>query len=103
MSLKQTDDSLKEKSSSKPIHPELQTPAHIVQFSMSSIVEATKNFHSRIGEGSYGAVYEGEVDGIPVAVKLLKPDGRLGYTEYKQEVNTIDSLVSSLQLHMHTT
>ncbi|KAF0911509.1 hypothetical protein E2562_011148 [Oryza meyeriana var. granulata] len=82
--------SLKEKGLSTPRYgyPELQLPEHISRFSMSKISKATDNFYSRnlIGEGGYGPVYKGKLGGVPVAIKLLRPHGKQGFPEYKQEV-----------------
>ena len=80
--------SLKRKSLSEPRYPELQIPENIEQFLMSQIEKATENFHSRnfIGEGGYGPVYKGKLGGTSVAIKLLKPRGRQGFSEYQQEV-----------------
>ncbi|XP_062199359.1 U-box domain-containing protein 33-like isoform X2 [Phragmites australis] len=86
--------SLKEKTLSKQRYPELQIPEHIEQFSMSQIGKATNNFHSRnlIGEGGYGPVYKGNLGGVPVAIKLLRPHGRQGFPEYQQEVVVLSRL-----------
>lgn len=56
---------------------------------MSMISKATGNFCSGnlIGEGGYGPVYKGKLGGVAVAIKLLRPHGRQGFPEYKQEVN----------------
>lgn len=72
----------------EPRYPELQIPEHIVQFSISQIRKATSNFHAEniIGEGGYGPVYKGDLDGMPVAIKSLRPHGTQGFSEYHQEV-----------------
>jgi len=77
-----------EKCFAEPRYPELQIPEHIVQFSISQIRKATNNFHSEniIGEGGYGPVYKGDLDGMPVAIKSLRPHGTQGLSEYQQEV-----------------
>lgn len=79
----------KEKRLSTGRYPELQLPQHISRFSMSMISKATGNFCSGnlIGEGGYGPVYKGKLGGVAVAIKLLRPHGRQGFPEYKQEVN----------------
>ncbi|ONM20844.1 U-box domain-containing protein 33 [Zea mays] len=86
--------SLKRKSLSEPRYPELQIPENIEQFSMSQIEKATDNFHSRnfIGGGGYGPVYKGKVGSTSVAIKLLKPRGRQGFSEYQQEVVVLSKL-----------
>jgi hypothetical protein len=72
----------------QPRYPELQIPEHIEQLSMSQIGKAIDNFHSRnfIGEGGYGLVYKGMLGGKPVAIMLLRPHGRQGFSEYQQEI-----------------
>ncbi|KAG9458197.1 hypothetical protein H6P81_002705 [Aristolochia fimbriata] len=43
------------------------------RYSYSQIKKFTSNFSTKLGEGGYGSVYKGSVEGIgPVAVKLLK-------------------------------
>ncbi|CAD6220005.1 unnamed protein product [Miscanthus lutarioriparius] len=86
--------SLKWKSLSEPRYPELQIPENIEQFSMSQIEKVTDNFHSRnfIGEGGYGPVYKGKLGGTSVAIKLLKPRGSQGFSEYQQEVVVLSKL-----------
>lgn len=72
----------------EPRYPELKIPEHIVQFSASQIQKATSDFRSEniIGEGGYGPVYKGDLEGIPVAIKSLRPDGKQGFSEYQHEV-----------------
>lgn len=85
---------LKRKSLSKPRYPEMKIPENIEQFLMSQIGKATDNFHSRnfIGEGGYGPVYKGKLDGTPVAIKMLNPHGKQGFPEYQQEVVLLSKL-----------
>lgn len=63
---------------------------------MSQIRKATHNLGSEniIGEGGYGPVFKGNLGGVPVAIKLLRPHGRQGFPEYQQEVTPkyIDSI-----------
>ncbi|KAL6838453.1 hypothetical protein ACP4OV_031698 [Aristida adscensionis] len=86
--------SLKKKTLSKPRYPELQIPDNIEQFSMCQIAKATSSFHSKnlIGEGGFGPVYKGNLGGMPVAIKLLRPHGRQGFPEYQQEVVVLSRL-----------
>ncbi|OEL14989.1 U-box domain-containing protein 33 [Dichanthelium oligosanthes] len=85
------------KSLSEPRYPELKVPEHIDQFSMLQICKATRNFHSEnlIGGGGYGPVYKGNIGGMPVAIKLLRPHGRQGFPEYQQEVVVLSRLEHS--------
>ncbi|OQU81236.1 LOW QUALITY PROTEIN: hypothetical protein SORBI_3006G031866 [Sorghum bicolor] len=63
-------------------------------FSISQIRKATNNFHSEniIGEGGYGPVCKGDLDGIPVAIKSLRPHGTQGFSEYQEEVMVLSKL-----------
>jgi interleukin-1 receptor-associated kinase 1 len=62
---------------------------------MPRIAKATNNFYSQnlIGEGGYGPVYKGRLGGVTVAIKLLRPHGKIhgrqGFPEFQQEVNII--------------
>eukprot|EP00267_Zea_mays_P051538 XP_020404499.1 U-box domain-containing protein 33 [Zea mays] len=78
----------------EPRYPELKIPEHIVQFSASQIQKATSDFRSEniIGEGGYGPVYKGDLEGIPVAIKSLRPDGKQGFSEYQHEVMVLSKL-----------
>ncbi|KAF8780633.1 hypothetical protein HU200_001235 [Digitaria exilis] len=61
---------------------------------MSQIRKATHNLGSKniIGEGGYGPVYKGNLGGMPVAIKLLRPHGKQGFPEYQQEVAMLSRL-----------
>ncbi|KAL5676417.1 hypothetical protein ACJX0J_012548, partial [Zea mays] len=62
-------------------------PEHVDQFSMSQIRKATRRLSSKnlIGQGGYGPVYKGNLGGMPVAIKILKPRGSQGFPEFLQE------------------
>ncbi|KAJ1289032.1 hypothetical protein BS78_02G134700 [Paspalum vaginatum] len=87
-------DPLKQKSLLKPRYPEVQIPENVEELSMSQIGKATDNFHSRnlIGEGGYGPVYKGKLGGTSVAIKVLNPHGKQGFSEYQQEVVLLSKL-----------
>jgi hypothetical protein len=63
-------------------------PEHVDQFTMSQIRKATRRLSSKnlIGQGGYGPVYKGNLGGMPVAIKILKPRGSQGFPEFLQEV-----------------
>ncbi len=46
----------------------------LLQLSYAKVAAATKNFTDtfKIGEGATGEVFEGELDGVPIAAKCLK-------------------------------
>ncbi|KAM0884220.1 hypothetical protein ACQ4PT_031136 [Festuca glaucescens] len=92
LSPRKQNDLPRERTLSKTRYPELQIPDHIAEFPMSRIAKATNNFYSQnlIGEGGYGPVYKGRLGGVTVAIKLLRPHGKLhgrqGFPEFQQEV-----------------
>jgi len=50
----------------------------------------TKNLQRPLGEGGFGVVYHGDINGSSqqVAVKLLSQSSTQGYKEFKAEVNS---------------
>ncbi|KAJ9542969.1 hypothetical protein OSB04_029475 [Centaurea solstitialis] len=64
-------------------------------FSLSTIVKATSNFstNNKLGQGGFGAVYKGMVEGGGViAVKRLSKTSRQGLVEFQNEVICIAKL-----------
>lgn len=90
---RKNNDLLGERTLTKKRYPELQIPDHIAEYPMSRIAKATNNYYSQnlIGEGGYGPVYKGKLDGVIVAIKLLRPHSRQGFPEFQQEVNIINT------------
>ncbi|KAL1293041.1 hypothetical protein AAHE18_19G043100 [Arachis hypogaea] len=76
-----------------------QKEAHIIKegaslklkqaaFTYNEILSITDNFKTMIGEGGFGKVYFGILpDHTQVAIKLLSPSSRQGYTEFQSEVH----------------
>ncbi|XP_060188690.1 G-type lectin S-receptor-like serine/threonine-protein kinase SD1-1 [Lycium barbarum] len=63
-------------------------------FDLSTIMKATNNFSidRKIGEGSFGPVYKGILEGQEIAVKRLSRTSTQGESEFKNEVLCIAKL-----------
>ncbi|KAK1439559.1 hypothetical protein QVD17_05379 [Tagetes erecta] len=63
-------------------------------FGLSMILKATNNFsmNNKLGEGGFGAVYKGVLDGKEIAVKRLAETSTQGLHEFKNEVISISRL-----------
>nr|XP_043627969.1 G-type lectin S-receptor-like serine/threonine-protein kinase At4g27290 [Erigeron canadensis] len=63
-------------------------------FTLSQISEATNKFDvkNKLGEGGFGPVYKGMLEGQEGAVKLLSASSRQGFDEFKNEVICIAKL-----------
>ncbi|XVE65724.1 hypothetical protein DITRI_Ditri08aG0022500 [Diplodiscus trichospermus] len=63
-------------------------------FNLATIVAATNNLSSenRLGEGGFGPVYKGTLNGQEIAVKRLSKSSRQGVEEFKNEVTLIAKL-----------
>ncbi|KAG7564667.1 Protein kinase-like domain superfamily [Arabidopsis suecica] len=61
------------------------------RFSYSEVLEMTKNLQRPLGEGGFGVVYHGDINGSSqqVAVKLLSQSSTQGYKEFKAEVELL--------------
>lgn len=58
-----------------------------IRFSYFEVQEMTNNFERALGEGGFGVVYHGIVNGTQqVAVKLLSQSSSQGYKHFKAEV-----------------
>ncbi|XP_060667648.1 G-type lectin S-receptor-like serine/threonine-protein kinase SD1-13 isoform X2 [Ziziphus jujuba] len=59
--------------------------------SFSSVMAATDNFSlcNKIGEGAFGPVYKGKLQGHNIAVKRLSKHSRQGLTEFKNELQLL--------------
>ncbi|CAH2067249.1 unnamed protein product [Thlaspi arvense] len=78
---------------------EMMHSQHLKSFMLDELKKATGNFcpESLIGEGGFGFVYKGCVNGEPgielaVAVKKLKTEGFQGHKEWLREVNYLGRL-----------
>ncbi|PRQ28644.1 putative protein kinase RLK-Pelle-DLSV family [Rosa chinensis] len=63
-------------------------------FDFSSVVAATDNFsdENKLGQGGFGCVYKGLVEGQEIAVKRLSKNSGQGTEEFKNEVKLIARL-----------
>lgn len=61
------------------------------RFTYSEVTEMANNFERVVGEGGFGVVCHGTVNGEQVAVKLLSPSSTQGYKEFKAEVFVVQS------------
>ncbi|XP_047075062.1 U-box domain-containing protein 70-like isoform X2 [Lolium rigidum] len=61
------------------------------EFSPSELECATEKFSSlrKIGEGGFGCVYKGVLRNMTVAIKVLRPDGLQGQSQFEQEVTIL--------------
>ncbi|KAL0729377.1 hypothetical protein Bca4012_025470 [Brassica carinata] len=59
------------------------------RFTYSEVTEMTNNFERVVGEGGFGVVCHGTVNGEQVAVKLLSHSSTQGYKEFKAEVDLL--------------
>lgn len=56
------------------------------RFTHSEIQRITDNFKRVLGEGGFGKVYHGYLNGIEVAVKMLSPSSIQGQRQFHAEV-----------------
>ncbi|RZS28794.1 hypothetical protein BHM03_00062440 [Ensete ventricosum] len=58
------------------------------------LVRTTRNFseEGKLGEGGFGSVYKGNLDGFDVAIKRISKDSKQGRQEYVSEVKIINRL-----------
>ncbi|KAK4590897.1 hypothetical protein RGQ29_021190 [Quercus rubra] len=59
------------------------------QFTYSDIQMISNNFEKLLGEGGFGKVYLGYVDGNPVAVKMISQSAVEGYQQFHSEVEPL--------------
>ncbi|KAK9079495.1 hypothetical protein SSX86_001167 [Deinandra increscens subsp. villosa] len=63
-----------------------------VRFTYKDLQEATKDFTTKLGQGGFGSVYQGDLkDGTQIAVKQLEGIGQ-GKKEFRAEVSIIGSI-----------
>jgi hypothetical protein len=64
------------------------------RFSSSELEWATVNLSTspKIGGGGFASVYQGVLWNMKVAIKVLRPDGLQGQSQFEQEVVSLNSL-----------
>ncbi|KAI3817660.1 hypothetical protein L1987_11456 [Smallanthus sonchifolius] len=69
-------------------------PAELPSFSLSKIANSTNNFsiNNKLGQGGFGPVYKGVLEGREIAVKRLSKTSRQGFNEFQNEVRCIARL-----------
>ena len=55
------------------------------QATYGEVLKITNNFQRVLGEGGFGTVYHGLLDGNEVAVKMLSPSSAQGCTQFQAE------------------
>uniref|UniRef100_A0A1J3HE57 non-specific serine/threonine protein kinase n=1 Tax=Noccaea caerulescens TaxID=107243 RepID=A0A1J3HE57_NOCCA len=79
---------MKKMSSRNKSEPWIKTKRR--RFTYSEVLEMTKNLQRPLGEGGFGIVYHGDINGSEqVAVKLLSETSAQGYKEFKAEVELL--------------
>ncbi|KAH8958130.1 hypothetical protein BDL97_06G006900 [Sphagnum fallax] len=63
-------------------------------YAYKDLQKATNNFHNnmKLGQGAFGVVYKGVLDGSEIAVKLLLPEVQQGMEEFFNEVVLVTSM-----------
>ncbi|KAF3777364.1 Cysteine-rich receptor-like protein kinase 25 [Nymphaea thermarum] len=83
------------KTSQTPVNRDKEVDGpELLAFSLPSIRAATNDFSesNMLGEGGYGPVYKGTIDGKEIAVKRLSDKSGQGSVEFKNEVRLIAKL-----------
>ncbi|KAK7821762.1 putative leucine-rich repeat receptor-like protein kinase [Quercus suber] len=70
------------------------------QFTYSDIQMITNNFEKLLGEGGFGKVYLGYVDGNPVAVKMISQSAVEGYQQFHSEACRPAIMRSTKNVHI---
>ncbi|CAL9244271.1 unnamed protein product [Arabidopsis halleri] len=73
-----------------PNSPEPSIQTNKRRFTYSEVTDMTKNFQRVVGEGGFGIVYHGTLNGnAQVAVKVLSQSSTQGYKQFKAEVDLL--------------
>nr|XP_043623399.1 G-type lectin S-receptor-like serine/threonine-protein kinase At4g27290 isoform X2 [Erigeron canadensis] len=87
-------DNLEPKGESLQVHESKRETMELPLFSFSTIEKATASFslYNKLGQGGFGPVYKGILEGGEIAVKRLSSTSSQGLDEFKNEVICISKL-----------
>ena len=82
-------DNLAKRTANIPVAPSLNLD--LLKISLAKLRKATNNFDAKllVGEGEFGKVYKGTLQGIEVAVKRSRLEDRQSFMQFETEIKVI--------------